>query len=532
MKTRSESISDLSLNSELMRSTDCSLKTVTHIGGNCDCDCCDYTKVPKKEEVIIPPPIKQSPFEKLLTAAKATTVSNRHERAAILSDATKLNLSDDEIQLLLKAMNLATDLPFKASDFPFFAFMFNKYKDRESWNKGAFIVGDVVWNWRLMKRGVVTIIRHPGENNEMYIVEYDDIPKPNVLTSVLYYWIIPWNAYIKAVNEFKTGIAEPEENTFEELFKKAKSPSTSWAPRKQLELLETIQDLPNLTDNEVKKLLYAMGFRPPEYKDLERSDLPLFVFMFDRYKNRKQFPENIQSTFKVGDKVRNWRLMKDGTIEAVINPKYGGENYNVKYDDMSNVVTYYNAIIPFDEYALALEEFEKEMGPKQGQVGGGDPTMTEDFLNDLLVQLNGGAKEPKKIKGTRKLTTEYDQLDRAMADESNQIHKQVLTMIIKFLPKIDKKYTKLGELDLEDIGRNYKAVLWQLVKKNKELVNNIDKSKKLLELTTLTELKKINPEEGKQLREESRKRREERQKDKQKPKDDVKVVEGYYDLSD
>jgi hypothetical protein len=287
-----------------------------------------------------------------------------------------------------------------------------------------------------------------------------------------------------------------------------------------------------------------MNFRPHDYKVFERSDLPLFIFMLDRYKNRKQYPENIQSTFKVGDKVRNWKLMKDGTIEAVINPEYAKklERYNVKYDDMPNVETYYDAIIPFDEYAKALEEFKKKTGQEQGQgqghgqgqgqEGGGDPTMTEDFLNDLLVQLNGGAKQPKKISGIRKLNTESDQLDRVTADQSNQIHKQVLEMIIKFLPKIDKKYAKLEELDLEDIGRNYKAILWQIVKKNKDLINNLDKSKKLLELTTLTELKKINPEEGKQLREESRKRREERQKDKQKPKDDGKVVEGYYNFSD
>jgi hypothetical protein len=233
-----------------------------------------------------------------------------------------------------------------------------------------------------------------------------------------------------------------------------------------------------------------------------------------------------------------------GTIEGkVTNVKLNAVLYKVKFNDGVTREKSYRFIVPYTEYDQALKEY-------RGQKGGGDfdPTMTESFLSGLLVQLNGisgGSRQSNKVRGTRKLNliTEdahdgdrHSQLARMMANQSNEIHKQVLEKIIKFLPKLDKKYAKLDEKELDDVGRNYKAVLWQIVKQNKDLVSNLDQSNKLLELTTLKELKNINPEEGKKLREESRKRREERQKDKKpkrEPKDAPKVAEeGDYDLSD
>lgn len=314
----------------------------------------------------------------------------------------------------------------------------------------------------------------------------------------------------------------------------------------QVKALERATEL-NFDDVSVQRLLDAQR-RTQEQREgavhnIKPGDLtPFFLCMFRKFGER---PYYRVGGFTEGDMVADWKSStadKDvvGKIVGFKEPGSNNETYYVKFgDDDDTHEKAYKFIVPIAEYQAAKDECMRTM-----RGGGDDPNMTETFLSGLLVQLNGGARQSNKVKGTRKLnlTSEgahdgdrHNQLARMMANQSNEIHKQVLEKIIKFLPKLDKKYAKLDEKELDDVGRNYKAVLWQIVKQNKELVSNLDQSNKLLELTTLKELKNINPEDGKNLREESRKRREERQKDKKpkrEPKDAPKANEGDYDLSD
>lgn len=307
----------------------------------------------------------------------------------------------------------------------------------------------------------------------------------------------------------------------------------------------------NLSDDLMQVLLNVQkesikrSNKGKEEHDIKPNQLtPFFLCLFREFGNRPYYKPG---GFKEGDKVVDWKSSTTdrdvvGTVKGFIEPGQENETYVVKFDNNDEHIKAYKYIVPYIDYLYVKE---KCLTMKGGNL---DPTMTETFLSDLLVQLNGstnltgGAKQSNKIKGTRKLNfvsedAHYDrssQLSRMITNQSNEIHKQVLEKIVKFLPKLDKKYAKFDESELEDVGRNYKAVLWQIVKQNKDLVSNLDQSNKLLELTTLKELKNINPEDGKKLREESRKRREERQKDK-KPKHQPKnkdVTEGDYELSD
>jgi hypothetical protein len=262
-----------------------------------------------------------------------------------------------------------------------------------------------------------------------------------------------------------------------------------------------------------------------------------------------RIPERINFTahpfFKPGEKVVDWRRSsptnkKLGTIQSPVgsvDPKTGLYRYKVQFD-YGTVDKAFASIVPENEYDAAVNNYYRWM-----KGGANEPEMTEDFLSGLLVQLNGGAKTKKtkshksKVTGTRKLKKtqdDYDedldddkhetQLGRMIQNQAKDLHKQSLDKIKKLLPKIAKKYQKLDpEKDAEEIdriARNFKAVLWQIVLKDKSLTTNLDQSTKLLELTKsktiLDELKKIDPEEGARLREESRKRREERQQAKRK----------------
>ena len=307
----------------------------------------------------------------------------------------------------------------------------------------------------------------------------------------------------------------------------------------------------NLSDDLMQVLLNAQkesinrSNNGKEDHDIKPTQLsPLFLCLFRNFGGRPYYKPG---SFKEGDQVVDWKsstVDRDvvGTVKGFMELGQQNETYIVNFGKNDEHIKAYKYIVPANEYFAVKQNCLNMKG------GNLDPTMTESFLSDLLVQLNGstnltgGAKQSNKIKGTRKLNfvsedAHHDrssQLSRMITNQSNEIHKQVLEKIVKFLPKLDKKYAKFDESELEDVGRNYKAVLWQIVKQNKDLVSNLDQSNKLLELTNLKELKNINPEDGKKLREESRKRREERQKDK-KPKHQPKnkdVTEGDYELSD
>jgi hypothetical protein len=170
--------------------------------------------------------------------------------------------------------------------------------------------------------------------------------------------------------------------------------------------------------------------------------------------------------------------------------------------------------------------------PKRSLTGGQqDFTQTETFLSGLLDELNGGLggsgrsggkmtggarKQSKTIRGIRSLkmndgkAPREDRLNRMMARQSNKVHKEVLDTVMKHL--------KLDESNNDDVekARDYKAVLWSMVKNDHaDLTSNLDQSNKLLELTTIAVLKKIDPAKGAELRTESRKRRDERRKEKE-----------------
>jgi ankyrin repeat protein len=94
------------------------------------------------------------------------------------------------------------------------------------------------------------------------------------------------------------------------------------------------------------------------------------------------------------------------------------------------------------------------------------------------------------------------QLSRMINNQAGEIHKRVLQKIMDIL-KID-----------EATARNYKAVLWSTVKKNKDLKTNLDQSVELEKITTKENLEKLDPKKGEKMREESRKARDIRMKEK------------------
>ena len=151
---------------------------------------------------------------------------------------------------------------------------------------------------------------------------------------------------------------------------------------------------------------------------------------------------------------------------------------------------------------------------------------TDSFLNGIFGNTgqDGGAKKKKKVtKGKRPLTsnsrkrkkkkqslTRSTELGRLINKQGKHIHEKVLEKIMTLM-----KLNKDKPEDVE-LARNYKAVLWSQVKKDKTLKTNLDKSVKLETLTTIVNLKKIKPKTGEKLREDSRKAKEQRIKEQAK----------------
>ena len=97
----------------------------------------------------------------------------------------------------------------------------------------------------------------------------------------------------------------------------------------------------------------------------------------------------------------------------------------------------------------------------------------------------------------------HAELSRLINNQASEIHQRAL-----------KKIVDLMGVD-EEIARNYKALMWRKVKEdNPDLKSNLDLSVELEKAIKKTVLKKMDPEEGKALREESRKRRQEMNKNK------------------
>lgn len=162
--------------------------------------------------------------------------------------------------------------------------------------------------------------------------------------------------------------------------------------------------------------------------------------------------------------------------------------------------------------------------------GGGDTGVdsdadTERFLNNLInkyLKQDGG----KSIVGQRSVRKLSDygyeddkrqtELAKMIGGQANEIHKDVLKTIMDVMC-VD-----------EETARNYKAYLWNRVKREEEKIiadggeklSNLDKAVKLQELTQNKDsLKKMLSksgvlEEAKTLREDSRRKSEERRKNK------------------
>lgn len=173
-----------------------------------------------------------------------------------------------------------------------------------------------------------------------------------------------------------------------------------------------------------------------------------------------------------------------------------------------------------------------------------DSLVTDDFINNLIDEVNGNdmtggkrkrktkrkskkksnrkSKKKTKRKAKRKLNkarkstnTRSMQLSRMISNQASIIHKEVLTMLVDALKK-HKDHKGKSDEELNDLARNYKAVMWSMTKKNAPadsknldlaiyLKKMIDVDKKGVEKL----LKEIDPKEGAKLREESRKRRQE-----------------------
>ena len=119
-------------------------------------------------------------------------------------------------------------------------------------------------------------------------------------------------------------------------------------------------------------------------------------------------------------------------------------------------------------------------------------TDTPDSVNFSIFNESGAGED---------VTTAARQLSRLITNQATEIHKRVIEKIKELMGVED------------DIARDYKAVLWRDIKsKNPELKSNLDLSVEMEKAATKTNLKKIKPEEGKELRETSRKSRDERRK--------------------
>lgn len=145
---------------------------------------------------------------------------------------------------------------------------------------------------------------------------------------------------------------------------------------------------------------------------------------------------------------------------------------------------------------------------------------TDTFLDSVFGRIEqpsaqtGGAKKRSKKKSRRSRrsrsssrsssrSTRSTKLGRLIARQGSDIHRTVIDKILKLL--------KLNKDKPEDVekARNYKAVLWNEIKKNKKLVSNLDRSVELEKMTTLAKLKKIDPKKGVAIRKASSKKREE-----------------------
>ncbi len=145
--------------------------------------------------------------------------------------------------------------------------------------------------------------------------------------------------------------------------------------------------------------------------------------------------------------------------------------------------------------------------------GGMNTEITEEFLETMLYKLNGGKRKSKDRSGRRRLnkgekdvnSSRANQLGRMISNQASEIHKRVLKKIMKLLK------LKEDDEEAENIARNYKAVLWRMVREEaKETDSNLDLAINLEKKTTKKVLDTIDPKEGEKLREESRRRRQER----------------------
>lgn len=129
--------------------------------------------------------------------------------------------------------------------------------------------------------------------------------------------------------------------------------------------------------------------------------------------------------------------------------------------------------------------------PEYSEQRGGS-SFTMKGTRQLFVFQDGGKKK-SKAKESR-----MSEFSRLINNQSNEIHERVVKKIMELM-KVD-----------EQVARDYKAALWRKVKaEHPDMKSNLDLSVELEKLALKKNLKDVNLEEAKKIREESKKRRTE-----------------------
>lgn len=232
----------------------------------------------------------------------------------------------------------------------------------------------------------------------------------------------------------------------------------------------------------------------------------------------------------------NLNIKNDAGYRVLPQTSESDHNTNLPHANLSHIVNKFNNKDSDVYYTYDLSDFNRTTDVSEPKHNFNYYNQTTEQSDDILSKLFKAFKQPnkkggnksKKIKGTRKLyrtnnshnnllnddDNDSDNYNTSVGTTSDQLGRLINRQIDTIHDEVLEKIKKIMKVD-DDVARDYKSGLWNMLKTEDPDFNSkvgLDKAIQLRDSTTKENLKKINLDEAKNIRQKNKQLAQDRKK--------------------